>query len=36
MDQSVDAPEKSRDRLIEITLDAKSLGRTSSNIEHEA
>ncbi|MFA5955378.1 UPF0262 family protein [Hyphomicrobium sp.] len=35
MDQSVDAPEKSRDRLIEITLDAKSLGRTSSNIEHE-
>ena len=27
--------EKSRDRLIEITLDQKSLSRASSNIEHE-
>lgn len=27
--------EKSRDRLIEITLDQKSLGRANSNIEHE-
>lgn len=35
MDQTVAAPEKSRDRLIEITLDAKSLGRANSNIEHE-
>ncbi|MFT3729820.1 MAG: UPF0262 family protein [Hyphomicrobium sp.] len=35
MDQSVASPEKSRDRLIEITLDAKSLGRANSNIEHE-
>jgi uncharacterized protein (UPF0262 family) len=35
MDQSVAAAEKSRDRLAEITLDAKSLGRTNANIEHE-
>jgi uncharacterized protein (UPF0262 family) len=35
MDQVVASAEKSRDRLIEITLDAKSLGRTNSNIEHE-
>lgn len=27
--------EKSRDRLIEITLDQKSLGRANANIEHE-
>lgn len=27
--------EKNRDRLIEITLDPKSLGRASANIEHE-
>jgi uncharacterized protein (UPF0262 family) len=35
MDQTVAASEKSRDRLIDITLDAKSLGRANSNIEHE-
>ncbi len=35
MDQTVAVPEKSRDRLIEITLDAKSLGRANANIEHE-
>jgi uncharacterized protein (UPF0262 family) len=35
MDQTVAATEKSRDRLVDITLDAKSLGRTNSNIEHE-
>jgi uncharacterized protein (UPF0262 family) len=35
MDQTVAAPEKSRDRLIEITLDQKSLGHANSNIEHE-
>ncbi|MBS0232666.1 MAG: UPF0262 family protein [Proteobacteria bacterium] len=35
MDQTVTASEKSQDRLIEITLDAKSLGRANSNIEHE-
>ena len=35
MDQSVPAAEKSRDRLAEITLDTKSLGRASANIEHE-
>lgn len=28
-------PEKSRDRLIEITLDPRSLGRANANIEHE-
>jgi uncharacterized protein (UPF0262 family) len=35
MDQTVTAQEKSRDRLVEITLDAKSLGRANPNIEHE-
>jgi uncharacterized protein (UPF0262 family) len=35
MDQSVTSSEKNRDRLVEITLDPKSLGRASSNIEHE-
>lgn len=35
MDQTVAAQEKSRDRLIDITLDVKSLGRANSNIEHE-
>jgi uncharacterized protein (UPF0262 family) len=35
MDQTIAVPEKSRDRLIEITLDQKSLGRTNANIEHE-
>lgn len=35
MDQTVASPDKSRDRLIEITLDAKSLGRANANIEHE-
>lgn len=35
MDQTVAVPEKSQDRLIDITLDAKSLGRVNSNIEHE-
>jgi uncharacterized protein (UPF0262 family) len=35
MDQTVASAEKSRDRLVEITLDQKSLGRTNSNIEHE-
>jgi uncharacterized protein (UPF0262 family) len=35
MDQTVAASEKSRDRLVEITLDAKSLGRVNASIEHE-
>lgn len=35
MDQTVGAPDKSKDRLVEIILDTKSLGRTNSNIEHE-
>lgn len=35
MDQTVAAQEKSRDRLVDITLDVKSLGRANSNIEHE-
>ena len=35
MDQTVAATDKSRDRLVDITLDAKSLGRTNPNIEHE-
>jgi uncharacterized protein (UPF0262 family) len=35
MDQSVAAAERSRDRLAEITLDTKSLGRANANIEHE-
>jgi uncharacterized protein (UPF0262 family) len=35
MDQTVATTEKSPDRLIEITLDAKSLGRANPNIEHE-
>jgi uncharacterized protein (UPF0262 family) len=35
MDQTIAVPEKNRDRLIEITLDQKSLGRTNSSIEHE-
>ena len=35
MDQSVAATERSRDRLAEITLDTKSLGRANANIEHE-
>ncbi len=35
MDQTVAATEKSRDRLADITLDAKSLGRANPNIEHE-
>lgn len=30
-----DDTEKSRDRLIEITLDQRSLGRANANIEHE-
>ena len=33
-DSPTDAP-KSRDRLAAITLDPKSLGRTSANVEHE-
>lgn len=35
MDQQAAPMEKSRDRLVEITLDQKSLGRTSPQIEHE-
>ncbi|MFN0218585.1 MAG: UPF0262 family protein [Hyphomicrobium sp.] len=36
MDQRAPADDnKSRDRLTDITLDPKSLGRTSANIEHE-
>lgn len=35
MDQVTTQPEKSRDRLISITLDQASLGRVNSNIEHE-
>ncbi len=35
MDQAVNATEKSRDRLAEITLDTKSLGRANANTEHE-
>ncbi len=35
MDHNDTIVEKSRDRLSEITLDPKSLGRASANIEHE-
>jgi uncharacterized protein (UPF0262 family) len=35
MDQTAPTTEKPRDRLAEITLDTKSLGRTSANVEHE-
>lgn len=35
MDRTVTLPEKSSDRLVDITLDSKSLGRASANIEHE-
>jgi uncharacterized protein (UPF0262 family) len=35
MDQTIPASDKSRDRLVDITLDQKSLGRANSNIEHE-
>lgn len=35
MDHSEPATEKSRDRISDITLDPKSLGRVSANIEHE-
>jgi len=35
MDQTVATTEKSPNRLADITLDAKSLGRASANIEHE-
>ena len=35
MDQTVASPEKSRDRLVDIALDAKSLASANSNIEHE-
>jgi uncharacterized protein (UPF0262 family) len=35
MEQSVATADKSPDRLIDITIDAKSLGRSNSNIEHE-
>ena len=35
MDQTVALPEKSRDRLVDIVLDAKSLASANSNIEHE-
>jgi uncharacterized protein (UPF0262 family) len=35
MDAMLTNAEQSRDRLSEITLDPKSLGRTNANIEHE-
>ena len=35
MDHSEPVTEKSRDRISDITLDPKSLGRVSANIEHE-
>ncbi|MEQ1669550.1 MAG: UPF0262 family protein [Hyphomicrobium sp.] len=35
MDTLETSPEQSRDRLSEITLDQKSLGRANANIEHE-
>lgn len=35
MDQTLPTAEKTRDRLAEITLDTKSLGRSSANVEHE-
>lgn len=35
MDQTVSSAERSRDRLAEITLDTKSLGRANANTEHE-
>jgi uncharacterized protein (UPF0262 family) len=35
MDQTVSTAERSRDRLAEITLDTKSLGRANANTEHE-
>lgn len=35
MDQTVSTAERNRDRLAEITLDTKSLGRANVNTEHE-
>jgi uncharacterized protein (UPF0262 family) len=35
MDQTATTAEKSPNRLSEITLDTKSLGRSNSNVEHE-
>jgi uncharacterized protein (UPF0262 family) len=35
MDVTAPSPEKSRDRLSEITLDPKSIANSSANIEHE-
>ncbi|MBA2126685.1 hypothetical protein DLM45_10720 [Hyphomicrobium methylovorum] len=35
MGESATSSEKSRDRLAEITLDTKSLGRANANAEHE-
>ena len=35
MDQTVSSAVRSRDRLAEITLDTKSLGRANANTEHE-
>ena len=35
MDQTAPTTVKTRDRLAEITLDTKSLGRTNANVEHE-
>lgn len=35
MDQTLAPISKSRDRLAEITLDTRSLGRANANIEHE-
>jgi uncharacterized protein (UPF0262 family) len=35
MQDKADTPPKTRDRLSAITLDPKSLGKTSANIEHE-
>ncbi|HVZ04456.1 UPF0262 family protein [Hyphomicrobium sp.] len=35
MDQAVSTVERSRDRLADITLDTKSLGRANANTEHE-
>ena len=35
MDQPLTSPAKSSNRLAEITLDTRSLGRSNANIEHE-
>ena len=35
MDQATPAPQARNDRIVDITIDSKSLGRGNANIEHE-